>query len=81
MVDRARPISLTALKYVRNFQRNSFQQILVANITPKVMAEMEGVLRSYITHILERNLNTPRFVHQVSNEIKSQIDSLEDADD
>jgi len=61
----ARPISVDALRYLRHFQRSSFQGAARARPTKAIHREMEAVLQSYLTHVLERRLNAPVFLRHV----------------
>jgi DNA repair protein RecO (recombination protein O) len=60
-----RPISVTALKYLRHFQRSTFEQAQIAAPTPAIHNEMEKLMQAYLTHLLERALNTPNFMRRV----------------
>jgi len=59
------PISQDALRYLRHFQRSSFAEAVRAHPTPEVYRELEGILQGYITYVLERGLNTPKFIREV----------------
>ena len=61
----ARPVSMLALKFVRHLQRSNYLEASRARVEPPVMLEMESLLSSYITFLLERNLNTPAFLREV----------------
>jgi len=61
----ARPISVDALKYLRNFQRTAYTRLLQAAPSITVEREVETILQYYITTLLERNLNTPRFINEI----------------
>jgi DNA repair protein RecO (recombination protein O) len=63
----ARPISLSALKYLRYYQRSSFAEAGRARIDAGVSREMEGILQDYLTYLLERGLNTPSFIKRVKS--------------
>jgi DNA repair protein RecO (recombination protein O) len=60
-----RPISARTLKYLRHFQRSSLQSLLVLNIQPKILEEIENIIRYYLTHTLERHLNSPDFLERI----------------
>lgn len=64
-VNTARPISLPTLKYLRHFQRSTFQEASRAELTPAVRQEMESLLNYYLTYWLERRLNSPAFLYEV----------------
>jgi DNA repair protein RecO (recombination protein O) len=58
-------ISVEALKYLRHFQRSTYSEAQRARPTPTVEAEVESLLQRYITYLLERALNSPRFISQI----------------
>ena len=60
-----RPISMEALKYLRHFQRSSYEVASRANPEPKIRAEVENLMQFYLTYLLERGLNSPRFIREV----------------
>jgi DNA repair protein RecO (recombination protein O) len=60
-----RPISMTALKYLRHFQRSSFTEAARARFTPGLNQDLEQVMQHYLTYLLERGLNTPSFLRHV----------------
>ena len=59
------PITMDALRFLRHFQRSAFEQAMRADPTPEQAREMEMVLQHYITYVLEKGLNTPKFMRQV----------------
>lgn len=61
----ARPLSLEALKVLRHFQRSGFEAAAAPNVRPGVRLEVEAHLEAYLAHLLERRLNSPRFLRQV----------------
>lgn len=61
----AHPISLPALKVLRHLQRSNYQQAQRAKPSPGVHQELEALMNAYITYLLERSLNTPRFLQRV----------------
>ena len=60
----AKPISLTALKYLRHFQRSSYDQATRASLSAPINIEMERLMQHYFTYLLERSLNTPEFIRR-----------------
>jgi DNA repair protein RecO (recombination protein O) len=60
-----RPISSSTLKYLRHFQRSSLQGLLEINISMEVLDGLEKSIRYYLTHTLERQLNSPDFISQI----------------
>lgn len=63
--DNLRPISVTVLKYLRHFQRSPFEQAQIASPSPATHNEMEKLMQTYLTHLLERALNTPAFIRHL----------------
>ena len=59
------PVSVDALKYLRHFQRSSFQDTVRARPVDETYHELEILMQYYLTYILERGLNTPAFIRKV----------------
>jgi DNA repair protein RecO (recombination protein O) len=66
------PISVSALKYLRHFQRSSYTEAARARITQEVHQELEVLMQYYLTYLLERGLNTPSFLRLVRREGKNK---------
>jgi len=60
-----RPLSLEALKVLRHYQRSGFEAAAAPQVSPAVRREVEGHLEAYLNHLLERRLNSPRFLRQI----------------
>ncbi|MBL6965814.1 MAG: DNA repair protein RecO [Anaerolineales bacterium] len=60
-----RHISMQALKYLRHFQRSSYEDAARVNFGPAIEAEIERLMGYYLTYLLERGLNTPNFIRRV----------------
>lgn len=61
----ARLISLGALKVLRHLQRSGYDEARRAKPSEAVQRELEALMNAYVTYLLERNLNTPRFLQRV----------------
>jgi DNA repair protein RecO (recombination protein O) len=61
----AQPISMTALKYLRHFQRSNFSEAKRVHLTPEINREIELIVQHYLTYLLERGLNTPAFLRRL----------------
>jgi len=61
----ARPVSVEVLKYLRHFQRSNYAEARRADPNAKVRQAVEGTMQFYITYMLERGLNSPRFLADV----------------
>ncbi|MBE0410131.1 MAG: DNA repair protein RecO [Anaerolineales bacterium] len=59
------PVSMAALKYLRHFQRSSFEKAAIAHLTQEINNEIERLIQNYMTYNLERGLNTPTFLRLV----------------
>lgn len=64
----AQPISLDALRYLRHFQRSTFDEAARARPSPAIHREMEAILQHYMVYLLERGLNTPAFLRRLRKE-------------
>lgn len=60
-------ISLETLKYLRHFQRSSYKDASRARPSVDIQKEAESLMQGYFTYILERELNTPRFIKKVNS--------------
>jgi hypothetical protein len=61
---------MLALKYLRHFQRSTYAEVLKASIPAATQAEIEHLMVSYFTFLLERNLNTPAFLSEIRGSYK-----------
>ncbi len=61
----ARPVSMQALKFLRHFLRSSYAEARKAVAPPGARPEIEALIQTYVTFLLERNLNTPAFLREV----------------
>lgn len=62
---RAQRISMSALKVLRHFQRSDFAEAKRATPTAAVQLELESLMNLYVSYLLERSLNTPKFLRRV----------------
>jgi len=72
-----RPVSQSALKYLRHFQRSNYANASRARLSPGVARELEILSQHYLTYLLERNLNSPSFLRRV----RSQVPQPDPADE
>ncbi len=59
------PISMEALRNLRHLQRSSFAEAQRAHPAAEVRNELESLLQKYLTYLLERALNSPKFIRQI----------------
>jgi len=59
------PLSVEALKVLRFFHREEAEAVSRLRLPPRVAREVEGVLGGFIAFILEREVNTARFLHRL----------------
>ncbi|MDX9850001.1 MAG: DNA repair protein RecO [Anaerolineaceae bacterium] len=60
-----RKISMGALKYLRHFQRSTYQEALAAAPGEGVVQEVEKIMQWYLTYLLERAINSQVFLQQI----------------
>ncbi len=65
LANACRPVSVLALRHLRHLQRSTYRQALRLPIPAHVRDELEALLNFYLTYLLERNLNSPRFLREV----------------
>jgi DNA repair protein RecO (recombination protein O) len=61
----ARSLSLGALKVLRHYQRSGYVEAARPQVSGSVAIELEGLMESYLNHLVERDLKVPAFVRQV----------------
>jgi DNA repair protein RecO (recombination protein O) len=61
----ARPVSMDALRFLRHFQRSSYQDARRAHLSSSVNRELESLMQHYLTYLLERGLNSPEFLRRL----------------
>jgi DNA repair protein RecO (recombination protein O) len=62
-----KPISLPALKVLRHFQRSTFSEVTGVEIRDEVHRELDQLAEGFVSHILERKLNSPDFIHHLED--------------
>ncbi len=60
-----RKISMGALKYLRHFQRSTYQEALAAAPGEAVVQEVDKIMQWYLTYLLERAINSQVFLQQI----------------
>ncbi len=60
-----RPVSMRALKYLRHFQRNSYQEAVRAKFASTTLTEVENLMHYYLTFLLESSLHSPTFIKRI----------------
>ena len=58
-------IKMDTLRYLRHFQRSSYQDASRAKISSNVSTAIEQIMYHYLTHVLEKRLNTPSFLKRM----------------
>jgi len=59
------PVSKEVLRFLRHFQRSEYAEAIRARPPAEVHAEMEMLMQYYISYVLERGLNTPKFIRTI----------------
>lgn len=70
--ERARPLSLAALKVIRHYQRNTYASASAVRIRMKTYREIESLMEDYLSFVLEQKLNSPKFIRRVRRTIRDQ---------
>jgi len=63
----AREVSMNTLRFLRHFQRSAYADIAEVSVPSAAQAEMSAFMNSYISSVVERKLNAPDFLKQVSH--------------
>ena len=61
----SQPVSMNVLKTLRHYQRSTYPRAAKWDPPPAVHQEVETLLQTYITYLLERELNSPIFLKQL----------------
>jgi DNA repair protein RecO (recombination protein O) len=69
------PISLSALKVLRYFQRSSYRDAAKVSVRPSVHTELDQLMESFLSALLERRLNVPHFIRRVRSKAPTQPES------
>lgn len=69
---RGRPLSLGALKVLRYLQRNTPAVVERLELNPRLAAEVEEVLRSYLHYLLEREVKSAAWLDELRRRGKQQ---------
>lgn len=60
-----RSISVSALRILRHFQRSNYAEARRLRLSANIDNELEKLMGSYLSYLLERGLNTPAFLQRV----------------
>lgn len=63
-----RPISLSALKVLRYLQTRPYSSVKVLRVRRSLHSELETIVHHYIQHLLERRLQSAKFLKQLRRE-------------
>jgi DNA repair protein RecO (recombination protein O) len=69
---------MEALKYLRHLQRSSYPEARKAHPVLLVQREMDDLLQYYLSYLLERGLNSPKFLREIQED-RYQADKKTDA--
>ncbi|MBE0688742.1 MAG: DNA repair protein RecO C-terminal domain-containing protein, partial [Anaerolineae bacterium] len=58
-------LSVDTLKLLRHLQRSTWKQVASLKIPPRVHEEAERVMLGYVTHLVERRLQSVDFIRRV----------------
>lgn len=68
LVEPMAPLSLPAFKVLRYMQTEPWEQVAALRLNAQLHLEIESHLRSFIVHILERQLKSVEFIHRLRRE-------------
>lgn len=77
----SRTVGMSALKYLRHFQRSNYREAGRAHLTSTLNREMEALMNHYLTYLLERALNTPAFLRRARKDLQQAEAELGDIDE
>ena len=60
-------VSQDALRYLRHFQRNTYSALSGIDVPQAVRQEILSVMGDYLSSIVERRLNAPEFMRQITH--------------
>lgn len=60
------PVSVETLKYLRHFQRSTYNVAARAQPDVETKKQVEILMQAYFTYLLERELNTPGFLKKIT---------------
>ena len=66
------PVSLNAMKVLRYFQREARAGAAMPNVPLAILNELQWILGTYITHVLERELKSTQFMYLVAPMTRGQ---------
>ncbi len=72
----AQSLSLGALKVLRHYQRHGYAEASRPQVSRSVALELEALMESYLSHLVERDLHAPAFVRQVREVREAGYESL-----
>jgi len=61
------PVNVETLKYLRHFQRSSYNVASRAQPDAETKKQVEILMQAYFTYLLERELNTPGFLKKINS--------------
>ncbi len=64
----AHPISMEALKYLRHLQRSTYEIARNAHPNLLIQQEMDDLFQHYLSYLLERGLNSPKFLREIQRD-------------
>jgi len=65
MIAEKKTISMTALKFIRFFQRGDLQTAIRARIKLDVRNEVQSIMDYFLSYVLDRNMNSLKFLNQL----------------
>jgi DNA repair protein RecO (recombination protein O) len=66
------PVNQDVLRYFRHLQRSRWRQLADVVIPDEIERGLAALLERYLTYLLERQLNTPRFLREVQGRYQAE---------
>jgi len=66
------PVKVESLKYLRHIQRSKFDDLKNIDIPDKIGSNLENILQDYLSFLLERKINSLKFIKEARNSTKYQ---------
>jgi DNA repair protein RecO (recombination protein O) len=63
----SRTISVDAIKVLRFFSRNESTSVNKLRLKTNVIQEIEGLMQGYVTYVLDQEVNSARWLHELRN--------------
>lgn len=60
-------IGVEPLRFFRHFQRSTYAEVVKSTVAEDIRPAMDKLIQDYLSFLLEKNLNTPRFLNSINS--------------